>query len=236
MFFRVKRVNGNDCVYLVENVRESGRHVRRIIRTLNRWDEAEAQGLVEALGLLDQLAVCAALHGRRTVILFAFSTRASSRRRSTRDCRTPPRLSETPLPEPAGTTHRVVISPPHTRNGLKWRNLFFPQVGKLGQTVAAPPNTLCQICHHSAAITRAFPRLSAWLVNRPSRQLRRETHRREPPPPLVPPPASASPRAKPAPDLRLTARPIGRETTRGAKRWRPVRDSNPCCRRERAVS
>ena len=38
VFIRVKRVNGNDYVYLVENVREGGRHVQRIIKTLGRRD------------------------------------------------------------------------------------------------------------------------------------------------------------------------------------------------------
>jgi hypothetical protein len=65
VFIRVKRVNGNDYVYLVENVREGGRHVRRIIKTLGRRDQVEADGL------LDQLAVSAARHTRRTVVLSA---------------------------------------------------------------------------------------------------------------------------------------------------------------------
>ncbi len=50
MFVRVKRVNGHDYVYLVENVREAGRHVQRVIKTLGRRDD------VDAAGLLDQLA------------------------------------------------------------------------------------------------------------------------------------------------------------------------------------
>jgi hypothetical protein len=66
VFIRVKRVNGNDYVYLVENVREGGRHVQRIIKTLGRRDQVEAEGL------LDQLAVSAARHTRRTVVLSAF--------------------------------------------------------------------------------------------------------------------------------------------------------------------
>jgi transposase len=66
VFVRIKRVNGQDCVYLVENVREGGRHVQRVIKTLGRRDQ------VEAAGLLDQLAVSAARHSRRTVVLSAF--------------------------------------------------------------------------------------------------------------------------------------------------------------------
>ena len=66
MFVRIKRVNGHDYVYLVENVREGGRHVQRAIKTLGRRDQ------VEAAGLLDQLAVSAARHSRRTLVLSAF--------------------------------------------------------------------------------------------------------------------------------------------------------------------
>ena len=66
MFFRVNHVNGTDYVHLVENVREGGRYVQRTIKTLGRRDEVEAQGL------LDQFAVSAACHRRRTVVLSAF--------------------------------------------------------------------------------------------------------------------------------------------------------------------
>ncbi len=55
MFVRIKRVNGHDYVYLVENVREGGRHVQRVIKTLGRRDR------VEAAGLLGQLAVSAVI-------------------------------------------------------------------------------------------------------------------------------------------------------------------------------
>lgn len=48
------------------DVREGGRHVQRIIKTLGRRDQVEAEGL------LDQFAVSAARHTRRTVALSAF--------------------------------------------------------------------------------------------------------------------------------------------------------------------
>jgi hypothetical protein len=66
VFVRIKRVNGHDYVYLVENIREGGRHLQRVIKTLGRRDQ------VEAAGLLDQLAISAARHTRRTLVLPAF--------------------------------------------------------------------------------------------------------------------------------------------------------------------
>jgi hypothetical protein len=66
VFVRIKRVNGHDYVYLVENIREGGRHLQRVIKTLGRRDQ------VEAAGLLDQLAISAARHTRRTLVLSAF--------------------------------------------------------------------------------------------------------------------------------------------------------------------
>jgi hypothetical protein len=66
VFVRLKRVNGHDYVYLVENLREGGRHVQRVVKTLGRRDQ------VEAAGLLDQLAISAARHSRRTLVLSAF--------------------------------------------------------------------------------------------------------------------------------------------------------------------
>ena len=66
MFVRIKRVNGHDYVCLVENIREGGRHLQRVIKTLGRRDQ------VEAAGLLDQLAVSAARHSRRTLVLSAY--------------------------------------------------------------------------------------------------------------------------------------------------------------------
>jgi hypothetical protein len=66
VFVRIKRVNGHDYVYLVENVREGGRHVQRVVKTLGRRDG------VEAAGPLDQLAISAARHSRRTLVLSAF--------------------------------------------------------------------------------------------------------------------------------------------------------------------
>ena len=49
------------------------------------------------------------------------------------------------------------------------------------------PHTLRQPRRLSATETQGFPWLSAWLVNRPSRQVRRETGRRERFPASVPP-------------------------------------------------
>jgi len=66
VFVRIKRINGHDYVYLVENVREGGRHVQRVIKTLGRREQVEAEGL------LDQLAVSAARHTRRSLVLSAF--------------------------------------------------------------------------------------------------------------------------------------------------------------------
>lgn len=66
MFVRIKRVNGHDYVCLVENIREGGRHLQRVIKTLGRRDQ------VEAAGLLDQLAISAARRTRRTLVLSAF--------------------------------------------------------------------------------------------------------------------------------------------------------------------
>jgi hypothetical protein len=49
-------------------------------------------------------------------------------------------------------------------------------------------HVLHQLRHLSAAISRGFPRPSAWLVNRPSRQVRRNRGPREPLSALVPVP------------------------------------------------
>ena len=38
MFIRVKKIGQYEYLYLVENVREGGRHVQRVIRALGRRD------------------------------------------------------------------------------------------------------------------------------------------------------------------------------------------------------
>jgi Transposase DDE domain len=78
MFVRVKKIGGYEYLYLVENVREGGRHVQRVIKALGRRDE------VEAAGLLDSLMVSAARHSRRTIVLSSFyrGELAEIRRRS----------------------------------------------------------------------------------------------------------------------------------------------------------
>src|ERR1700687_4521396 len=63
MFVRVKKIGGYEYLYLVENVREGGRHVQRVIKSLGRRDE------VEASGLLDGLIASAARHSRRSIVL-----------------------------------------------------------------------------------------------------------------------------------------------------------------------
>jgi hypothetical protein len=66
MFVRVKQIGGYEYLYLVENVREGGRHVQRVIKALGRRDE------VEASGLLDGLIASAARHSRRSIVLSSF--------------------------------------------------------------------------------------------------------------------------------------------------------------------
>ena len=78
MFVRVKKIGGYEYLYLVENVREGGRHVQRVIKSLGRRDE------VETSGLLDGLIASAARHSRRTIVLSSFyrGELAEIRRRS----------------------------------------------------------------------------------------------------------------------------------------------------------
>ena len=64
--FRVKKIGAYEYLYLVENVREGGRHVQRVVKSLGRRDE------VEASGMLDGLIASAAKHSRRTVVLSSF--------------------------------------------------------------------------------------------------------------------------------------------------------------------
>src|ERR1700730_387123 len=46
MFVRVKKIGGYEYLYLVENVREGGRHVQRVIKALGRRDEGADSGLL----------------------------------------------------------------------------------------------------------------------------------------------------------------------------------------------
>ena len=63
MFVRVKKIGGYEYLYLVENAREGGRHVQRVIKSLGRKDE------VEASGMLDALIASAARHSPRSIVL-----------------------------------------------------------------------------------------------------------------------------------------------------------------------
>lgn len=78
MFVRVKKVGKYEYLYLVENAREGGRHVQRVIKALGRRDA------VEASGLLDALIASAARHSRRSIVLSSFyrGELAELRRRS----------------------------------------------------------------------------------------------------------------------------------------------------------
>ena len=49
MFVRVKKIGGYEYLYLVENVREGGRHVQRVIKSLGRRDEVENSNLLDGL-------------------------------------------------------------------------------------------------------------------------------------------------------------------------------------------
>lgn len=66
MFIRVKKIGQYEYLYLVENVRENGRHVQRVIRALGRRD------VVENSDLLDGLIASAARHSRRSIVLSRF--------------------------------------------------------------------------------------------------------------------------------------------------------------------
>ena len=66
MFVRVKKIGTYEYLYLVENAREGGRHVQRVIKALGRRDE------VEASGLLDNLIASAARHSRRSIVLSSY--------------------------------------------------------------------------------------------------------------------------------------------------------------------
>ena len=66
MFVRVKKIGAYEYLYLVENAREGGRHVQRVVKALGRRDE------VEASGMLDALVASAARHSRRSILLSRF--------------------------------------------------------------------------------------------------------------------------------------------------------------------
>ena len=59
MFVRVKKIGGYEYLYLVENAREGGRHVQRLIRSLGRRDEVEASRRCLDLHIRRQCQVCA---------------------------------------------------------------------------------------------------------------------------------------------------------------------------------
>src|SRR3954451_15914353 len=67
MFVRVKKIGPYEYLYLVENVREGGRHVQRVIKALGRRD------VIENSDLLDGLIASAARHSRRTIVLSSSS-------------------------------------------------------------------------------------------------------------------------------------------------------------------
>ena len=66
MFVRVKKIGAYEYLYLVENAREGGRHVQRVVKALGRRDE------VEASGMLDARVASAARHSRRSIVLSRF--------------------------------------------------------------------------------------------------------------------------------------------------------------------
>jgi len=78
MFVRVKKIGPYEYLYLVENVREGGRHVQRVVKALGRRDD------VENSDLLDGLIASAARHSRRSIVLSSFyrGELAELRRRS----------------------------------------------------------------------------------------------------------------------------------------------------------
>ena len=63
----LKKIGAYEYLYLVENAREGGRHVQRVIKALGRRDEVEASGT-----LIDGLIASAARHSRRSIVLSRF--------------------------------------------------------------------------------------------------------------------------------------------------------------------
>lgn len=80
MFVRVKKIGAYEYLYLVENAREGGRHVQRVIKALGRRDE------VEASGLIDGLIASAARHSRRSIVLPDLDSRTGFRHREWQKC------------------------------------------------------------------------------------------------------------------------------------------------------
>jgi hypothetical protein len=66
MFVRVKKIGRYEYLYLVENAREGGRHVQRVVKALGRRDE------IENSDVLDGLIASAARHSRRSIVLSNF--------------------------------------------------------------------------------------------------------------------------------------------------------------------
>ena len=61
MFVRVKKIGPYEYLYLVENAREGGRHVQRVVTALGRRDEVEASEMLDAL----VASAAGARHGAR---------------------------------------------------------------------------------------------------------------------------------------------------------------------------
>src|SRR5437763_13174581 len=78
MLVRVKKIGRYEYLYLVENAREGGRHVQRVVKALGRRDR------IESSDLLDGLIASAARHSRRSIVLSRFyrGELAELRRRS----------------------------------------------------------------------------------------------------------------------------------------------------------
>ena len=49
MFVRVKKIGAYEYLYVVENAREGGRHVQRLVKALGRKDEIAASGMLDGL-------------------------------------------------------------------------------------------------------------------------------------------------------------------------------------------
>ncbi len=62
----IKKIGAYEYLYLVENAREGGRHVQRVVKALGRRDEVEASGEIDAL------IASAARHSRRSIVLSSF--------------------------------------------------------------------------------------------------------------------------------------------------------------------
>src|ERR1700676_5079079 len=65
MFIRVNKIGPYEYLYLVENAREGGRQVQRVIKALGRRDA------VEDSDLLHGLIASAARHSRRSIVLLS---------------------------------------------------------------------------------------------------------------------------------------------------------------------